>query len=64
MVNGAHAAFDEAQSGTLTVGKRADVVVLDGDITKGAPTDIAKAKALVEGKPVFEAEGMPKPERR
>ena len=63
MVNGAHAAFDEAQSGTLT-GKRADVVVLDGDITKGPPTDIAKAKALVEGKPVFEAEGMPKPERR
>ena len=65
--NGAYAAFDEAQSGTLSVGKRADVVVLDRDITKGAPTDIAKAKALltlVEGKPVFEAEGLPKPEKR
>jgi len=65
-VNGAYAAFDEAQSGTLTVGKRADVVVLDRDITRGAPTDIAKAKALltlVEGKPVFEAEGLPKPTR-
>lgn len=63
-VNGAYAAFDEGQSGTLTVGKRADVVVLDRDITKGASTDIAKAKALltlVDGKPVFEGEGLAKP---
>ena len=32
-VNGAFAAFDEADSGTLAVGKRADIVVLDRDIT-------------------------------
>lgn len=58
-VNGAYAAFDEANSGTLTVGKRADIVVLDSDIAKGAPTDIAKAKVLltlIDGKAVYEAE--------
>jgi len=63
-VNGAFAAFDEAESGTLTVGKRADVVVLDRDITKGPATDIANGKVLVtliDGAPVYEGEGLPKP---
>ena len=61
-VNGAFAAFDEAESGTLTVGKRADVVVLDKDITKVPPTEIATGKVLVtliDGAPVYEGEGLP-----
>ncbi|MCX7303325.1 MAG: amidohydrolase [Hyphomicrobiales bacterium] len=63
-VNGAYAAFDEAESGTLTSGKRADVVVLDKDLTKIAPTEIASAKALltmIDGMPAYEGEGLPKP---
>ena len=62
--NGAYAAFDEAQSGTLTPGKRADVVILDTDVTKIAPTDIAKSKVLatfIDGVGVYEGEGMPEP---
>lgn len=65
-VNGAYAAFDEAQSGTLTPGKRADIVVLDTDVTRGAATDIAKAKVLVtliDGAPVYEGEGLPEPSK-
>jgi predicted amidohydrolase YtcJ len=61
-VNGAYAAFDEANSGSLTVGKRADIVVLDRDIAKGAMTDIAKAKVLltlIDGKAAYEGEGLP-----
>ncbi len=63
-VNGAFAAFDEAESGTLTVGKRADIVVLDRDITKGPVTEIASGEVLatlISGAPVYEAEGMPEP---
>ncbi|MEW9808036.1 amidohydrolase [Mesorhizobium sp. ZMM04-5] len=63
-VNGAYAAFDEAESGTLTVGKRADVVVLDKDVTKIAPTEIVSATVLatlIDGEPVHEGEGLPKP---
>ncbi|MBX3577576.1 MAG: amidohydrolase [Rhizobiaceae bacterium] len=63
-VNSAYAAFDETESGTLTAGKRGDVVVLDTDITKIAPTEIAGAQVLItliDGKPVHEGEGLPKP---
>jgi len=63
-VNGAYAAFDEAQSGTLTVGKRADVIVLDKDLTKIPPTEIASAKVLltlIDGATAHEGEGLPKP---
>lgn len=66
-VNGAFTAFDETQSGTLTVGKRADVVVLDRDITKSPPTDIATTKVLLtiaEGSAVHEGEGLPQPSSR
>ena len=66
-VNGAYAAFDEAKSGTLTVGKRADIVVLDKDITKVPPTEIATAKVLVtliDGAPVYEGEGLPEAKGR
>jgi predicted amidohydrolase YtcJ len=63
-VNGAYAAFDEAESGTLTKGKRADVVVLDKDVTKVPATEIASAKVLltlIDGAPAHEGEGLPKP---
>ena len=63
-VNGAFSAFDEDQSGTLTVGKRADIVVLDRDITKGPATEIASGKVLatlIDGVAVYKAEGMPQP---
>lgn len=63
-VNGAYAAFDEAESGTLTKGKRADVVVLDKDVTKAPATEIASAKVLltlIDGEPAHEGEGLPKP---
>ena len=63
-VNGAFAAFDEAESGTLAVGKRADIVVLDRDITGVAPTEISAGKVLVtliDGAPVYEGDGLPKP---
>jgi predicted amidohydrolase YtcJ len=63
-VNGAYAAFDETGSGTLAVGKRADVVVLDKDLTKIPPTEITSAKVLltlIDGAPAHEGEGLPKP---
>lgn len=63
-VNGAYAAFDEEESGTLTKGKRADVVVLDRDVTKAPATEIASAKVLltlIDGEPAHEGEGLPKP---
>ena len=63
-INGAYAAFDEEESGTLTPGKRADVVVLDKDVTEIAPTEIATAKVLltlIDGEPAHEGEGLPKP---
>jgi len=63
-VNGAYAAFDEAESGTLTAGKRANVVVLAKDVTKIPPTEIAATKVLltlIDGEPAHEGEGLPKP---
>ncbi len=65
-VDSAFAAFDEQQSGTLTVGKRADIVVLDQDITDGPPAEIASSKVLLtiaDGIPVFTAPELPGPAR-
>ena len=65
-VNGAYSMFDEAQSGTLTVGKRADIVVLDTDVTKVPATEIGKAKVLVtliDGEPVYVGEWLPEPKQ-
>ncbi len=63
-VNGAYAAFDEANSGTLTVGKRGDIVVLDKDITTVPATEISSGKVLatfIDGVAVHEGEGLPAP---
>ena len=61
-VNGAFAAFQEADTGTLEVGKLADIVVLDADITAIPLTDIAKTKVLLTllgGKPVYQSDALP-----
>ncbi|MBX5141277.1 amidohydrolase [Rhizobium lentis] len=66
-VDGAFAAFDEKESGTLTKGKRADVVVLDKDITKVPSSEIATAKVLAtfaSGESVYEADRLPRPATR
>ncbi|MBX3581182.1 MAG: amidohydrolase [Rhizobiaceae bacterium] len=63
-VNGAYAAFDEANSGTLTVGKRADVIVLDKDLTRIAPTEISSSKVLltlIDGELAYKADALPAP---
>lgn len=65
-VNAAFASFDETESGTLTAGKQADVVVLDRDITKVASTDIAAGKVLAtiaDGRIVHRGEGLLEPIR-
>jgi predicted amidohydrolase YtcJ len=54
-VDAAYASFEEAEKGSLEVGKRADLVVLSEDIFKAPPEALLKAKVLltlVDGKPV------------
>lgn len=65
-IKGAYAAFDEAQSGTLAVGKRADIIILDRDVTRGKLTDIARARVLatfIDGEPVYRHAELPKPHK-
>jgi hypothetical protein len=53
----AYAEFEEANKGTLTPGKLADIVVLSADVTKIAPKEILKTKAvttIVGGRVVYE----------
>jgi len=66
-VNAAFAAEDEANSGTLTTGKRADVIVLDKDLTKIAPTEIDSAKVmltLIDGEAVYQEQGLAAPTKQ
>ncbi|MBL8267197.1 amidohydrolase [Steroidobacter sp.] len=52
----AYASHLDDRSGSIVVGKSADLVVLDQDLFKIAPTQIAKAKVLVTlfaGQPVY-----------
>jgi predicted amidohydrolase YtcJ len=54
--NGAWAAGDERRTGTLEVGKAADVVVLDRNLFDLAPTSIGRARVLLtllEGRAVY-----------
>jgi predicted amidohydrolase YtcJ len=53
----AYAEFEEANKGQLVPGKLADIVVLSADVTKLAPKEILKTKAIttiVGGRVVFE----------
>jgi predicted amidohydrolase YtcJ len=56
--NGAHASFEEFHKGGLGVGKLADVVILDRDITKIDLTDIRNVtveRTIVGGKTVYQS---------
>jgi predicted amidohydrolase YtcJ len=60
----AFAAFSEAEAGSLTVGKRGDVVVLDRDLTAIDPHAISDARVMLTlfgGAPVFQADDLPAP---
>jgi predicted amidohydrolase YtcJ len=60
-VNGARAGFVEDELGTLTVGKRADLVVIDRDpfvIDPHTLSDVRVLRTLVDGREVHRAEGF------
>ena len=55
-INGAYANFLEKETGSIEVGKKADLIVLDKNLFEIPVTDIHKAKVLMtlfEGKEVF-----------
>jgi predicted amidohydrolase YtcJ len=57
-VGSAYAEFAEKVKGSITVGKLADLVMLDRDIYAGEPAEIDKARAVLtvmDGRVVFEA---------
>jgi predicted amidohydrolase YtcJ len=43
----AYAAFDESKKGTLEVGKLADLVVIDRDLTTVPPVELRDARVMV-----------------
>ncbi|WP_370653637.1 amidohydrolase family protein [Phenylobacterium sp.] len=50
--------FDEASRGSITVGKKADLVVLEADPLSTDPAkikDIAVITTIKDGKPIYEA---------
>jgi predicted amidohydrolase YtcJ len=54
----AYAAFDEAEAGTIEAGRRADLTVIDRDITGGTPATILSARVVltvVRGDVVYDA---------
>ena len=58
--NGAYANFLENETGSIEVGKQADIVVLDQNLFEIQPVEIAKTKViltLVAGKEVFRDSG-------
>ena len=55
-IEGARADFQERETGSISVGKAADLLVLDRDLTAVPPADIHRARAvltMLEGKAVF-----------
>ena len=59
--NGAYANFLENETGSIEIGKQADIVVLDQNLFEIPPAEIAKTKVvltLVAGKEVFRDTGF------
>jgi len=55
-INGAHANFQETETGSIEKGKAADLVLLDRDLFAIAPTEIHAARVLLtllDGAPVY-----------
>jgi predicted amidohydrolase YtcJ len=60
--NGAYANFLEKEIGSIEVGKRADIIVLDQNLFEIPANEIAKTKVLltlVDGKEVFRDSAIP-----
>ncbi|MBP5750396.1 MAG: amidohydrolase, partial [Firmicutes bacterium] len=56
-IEGAYSAFEEAERGSITIGKYADFTVLDKNIMKNPPEELLNTKVLmtvVNGKTVYE----------
>ena len=57
-IEGAYSAFEEAERGSITIGKYADFTILDKNIMKNPPEELLNTKVLmtvVNGKTVYEA---------
>lgn len=60
-INGAYVNFEETQTGSITVGKAADLVVLDRNLFEIPANEIHKTKVLLTllaGKEVYRADGF------
>jgi predicted amidohydrolase YtcJ len=56
--NGAYAAFQEALTGSIAVGKAADLIVLNRDLSNATPQDIHLTRVVstfVDGREVYTA---------
>ena len=56
-INGAYASFDDSIKGSIERGKLADIVIIDRDLTRIPPDQIADAKVnmtIVGGRVVYE----------
>ena len=63
-INAAHAADRGDEAGSLEVGKRANLAVLDRDILRCAPEEIREMRVLetvVDGRTIFECDEAPRP---
>ncbi len=60
-IDGAYASFEEKEKGSISVGKRADLIVLSEDLFKTPPETILKTKVLLtlmDGKAVYRSAGF------
>jgi hypothetical protein len=60
-IDAAYASFEEQEKGSLSVGKRADLLVLSEDLFKSPPETILKTRVLLtlmDGKPVYRSGGF------
>lgn len=61
-INGAYVNFEEAETGSIEVGKAADLIVLDRNLFESSPHEIHRAKVLLtmlEGQEVFRDAALP-----